>query len=96
MFCYPDCKLLPQGRQRLLAGAAAQPAQRACQAPLLQARHANALADAFLHLWQREALTYLCHDQVLAFSKMCRRKGVKRLHSYTTSKVVQFSDMCQW
>ena len=74
MLRYPGCKLLPQGRQRLLAGAAAQPAQRARQAPLLQARHADTLADAFLHLWQREALTHLCHAQILVFGKKCQRK----------------------
>ena len=59
MLCYPGCNLLAQGRQRLLAAAAAQPAQRARQAALLQTRHAHTLADAHLHLWQPEALAHL-------------------------------------
>lgn len=55
----PGCKLVPQRRQRLLAAAAAQPAQGTCQAPLLQARHSHALPDARPDLWQGEALTHL-------------------------------------
>ena len=59
MLCNAGCELVAQRRERLLPAAAAQPAQRACEAPLRQARHAHALADARPHLWESKALAHL-------------------------------------